>query len=157
MMPSGRTLVLLTDAGDALWGSSFQVASDGTLMAFHAWPMAWNCSIFRNESEHLSSELIREAIAATRHAWGEPPEQGFVTFVDAGKVRRKRDPGRCFLRAGFRKVGETGSGKVVLLLNVADFPPAEPAIGSPGPLFESPRALDPTRQRTAPGQPYRDR
>ncbi len=29
-----------------------------------------------------------------------------ITFVDATKVRHKRDPGRCFLRAGFHVSGK---------------------------------------------------
>lgn len=128
-MPSGRALVLVTEAGDAVWGTSWQVSNAGVAMAVHGWPMAWNCSIFRNESPALSSELIVEAVAATRAVWGEPPEQGFVTFVDAGAVRHKRDPGRCYLKAGWRRAGETQSGKVALVLDPGDFPEAEPPIG----------------------------
>jgi hypothetical protein len=30
-----------------------------------------------------------------------------ITFVDAGKVRKKRDPGRCYRKAGFKHVGFT--------------------------------------------------
>jgi hypothetical protein len=33
-----------------------------------------------------------------------------VTFVDADKTRRKRDPGRCYRRAGFSHVGFTKGG-----------------------------------------------
>jgi len=60
----------------------------------------------------LSSELILEAIAATRWTW-TPPDLGIITFVDAGKVRRKRDPGRCYRRAGFDHVGYTKGGLLV--------------------------------------------
>lgn len=105
-MPPGRSLVLLTDAADALWGSSWPKAE----YVRHAWPGAWICSVFRNESPQRASDLIRDAVAATRAAWGDPPPLGMVTFVDAEKVRHKRDPGRCFLRAGFRPVGKTGGG-----------------------------------------------
>lgn len=127
-MPSGRALVLVLDG--AVWGSSWQVSDAGVAMATHAWPLAWVCSIFRNESDHLSSDLVREAVAATRAEWGEPPKQGFVTFVDAGKVRHKRDPGRCFLRAGWRYAGETTTGKIALELLVEDFPQADAPLGS---------------------------
>lgn len=133
-MPSGRTLVFLTEDGRAVWGTHWAVG-DGVLWSTHDWPMAWNCSIFRNESDHLSSDLVREAVAATRALWGEPTEQGFITFVDAGKVRAKRDPGRCFLRAGFRSVGFTRSGKVALQMLPDDFPPAEAPLGATVPLF----------------------
>jgi hypothetical protein len=67
--------------------------------------------------------LIREATAATRAQW-QPPELGLITFVNAGKVRRKRDPGRCFIRAGFRNVGFTKGGLVALQLLPADMPDA---------------------------------
>jgi len=89
----------------AVWTTSWPFAE----WVKHQWAGAWVNSIFRNEGPHLSSELIREAVACTRWTW-EPPELGIVTFVDAGKVRRKRDPGRCYLRAGFEHVGFTKGG-----------------------------------------------
>jgi hypothetical protein len=49
-----------------------------------------------------------------------------VTFVDAEQVRRKRDPGRCYLRAGFCRVGQTRGGLVALQLLPEDMPEAEP-------------------------------
>lgn len=105
-VPPGRCLVLLTAAADVLWVTSWPFAE----YVRHAWPGAWVNSLFRNESPNLASELIREAVAATRAMWPEVPALGMVTFVDAGKVRHKRDPGRCYLRAGFRRVGKTGGG-----------------------------------------------
>jgi len=128
-MPSGRTIVLLTEDGLAVWGTSWQVG-DGVLWATHDWPRAWICSIFRNEGPTLSSLLVEQAVAASRAVWGDPPEQGFVTFVDAAKVRAKRDPGRCFLRAGWQNVGQTRSGKVALQLPADSFPEPEPPLGS---------------------------
>lgn len=97
----GCPVVLLTPAADALWVSLRQRFVD------HAWPGAWVCSLFRNEGPYLSSELIREAVAATLWAWGSPPHEGVITFVDPNQVRHKRDPGRCFLRAGFFPIGTT--------------------------------------------------
>lgn len=91
----------------------------------HAWPGAWNNSLFRNDGAGLSSELIRSAIAVTRHEWGEPPEQGLITFVDAGKIRHKRDPGRCYLRAGFRLIGTTAGGLLTFHLSPSDMPAPE--------------------------------
>ena len=88
----------------------------------HAWPGAWECSAFRNEGAGLSSELILDAISATRWYYGEPPVEGMVTFIDASKVRHKRDPGRCFLKAGFKRVGYTKGGLVALLLSSEDMP-----------------------------------
>lgn len=142
-MPSGRVVVLLTEDALAVWGSSHQISADGTFYGQHKSAGAWNCSIFRNEGPHLSSELVREAVAATRSFWGDPPPSGMVTFVDAARVKPKRDPGRCFLRAGFHRIGETPTGLVVLRLDPADFPAAEPAIADAVFLF----APEPQRMR----------
>lgn len=123
-VPPGRCLVLRTPAADAFWVTSWPFAE----YTKHAWAGAWMCSAFRNESPHLSSDLIREAVAATRHKWPEIPELGMVTFVNPDKVRRKRDWGRCYRKAGFKVCGETKGGLVALQLLPEDMPPAAPAI-----------------------------
>ena len=82
-------------------------------------------SCFRNEGAGLSSELITEAIACTKALWGEPPALGMVTFVNTEKVRRKRDFGRCYRRAGFHHVGETAGGLMAFQLLPHEMPPAE--------------------------------
>jgi len=79
-------------------------------------------TLFRNEGAGLSSQLIREAVAITRGCWPVMPARGMVTFVDPTKVRHKRDPGRCYLRAGFRRVGMTPKGLIVLQLLPQDMP-----------------------------------
>jgi hypothetical protein len=58
-----------------------------------------------------------------------------VTFVDASKVRRKRDPGRCFLRAGFERDGATEGGLLAFVLRPDRMPAPEPARGSQEELF----------------------
>lgn len=125
-VPPGRCLVLVTDGYTALWVSSAPYAE----FVKHEWAGAWICSIFRNEGAGLSSELIREAIAATRWYFGEPPALGMVTFVDARQVRHKRDPGRCFRKAGFRPCGQCKDGKLALQLLPEAMPAAEPPIGA---------------------------
>lgn len=127
-VPPGRCLVLLTPDADALWTSSWPYPE----YVRHAWAGAWVCSLFRREAACpvLASELVRQAVAATRWAWGEPPALGMVTFVDATKVRHKRDYGRCFRRAGFRHVGETAGGLVALRLPPAAMPAPEPPLGA---------------------------
>ena len=42
------------------------------------------------------------AVAATVAFYGSPPKQGMITFVDPDKTRKKRDPGRCYRKAGFK-------------------------------------------------------
>lgn len=124
-VPPGRCVVLLTPAEDALWITSWPFAE----FTKHAWAGAWVCSCFRNEGPALSSDLIREAVAATRFLFGTPPALGMVTFVNASKVRRKRDPGRCYLRAGFRQVGETQGGLIALQLLPEAMPNAQAPLG----------------------------
>lgn len=124
-VPPGRCLVLLAD-GPALWITSWPFAE----YVRHRWPGAWVCSAFRNEGDSLSSELILSAVAATRWRWPEVPELGVITFVDAKKVRYKRDPGYCFIRAGFRNVGHTQGGLVALQLLPDDMPEAFAPLGA---------------------------
>jgi len=127
-VPPGRCLVLLSataDGGGAYWVTSWPFAE----FTRHAWAGAWVCSAFRNEGAGLSSALIVEAVAATRWRWPDPPALGMVTFVDASKVRRKRDPGRCFRKAGFRPCGETRGGLMALRLAPEDMPAAEAPVG----------------------------
>lgn len=117
-VPPGRCVVLKTADLKAVWTTSWPFAQ----YVKHAWAGAWVNSLFRNEGAGLSSELILEAIAATRGCWPHVPELGIVTFVDGSKVRHKRDPGRCYRKAGFRHVGFTKGGLWVLQLLPADMP-----------------------------------
>lgn len=125
-VPPGRCLVLLTACERALWVTSWPFAE----YVKHAWAGAWVNSLFRNEGAGLSSELIREAVAATQAHYGKPPPLGMVTFVDADKTRRKRDPGRCYRKAGFQHVGKTKGGLVALQM-LPDVMPAPKEIGLP--------------------------
>lgn len=129
-VPPGRCLVLRAEngTGKALWVTSWPFAE----YVKHRWGGAWVCSCFRNEGSGLSSDLIRQALSATRWRWPEIPEKGMVTFVDPRKTRHKRDPGRCFLRAGFRRDGETKGGLVALTIQPDDMPPAVAPIVSGG-------------------------
>ena len=70
-----------------------------------------SCAIFRNEGPQLSSGLIREAM---RLAWERWPGERLYTYVDPQKTRHKRDPGRCFLRAGWRHFGYSKGGLRIL-------------------------------------------
>lgn len=70
-----------------------------------------NCAVFRNEGAGLSSDLIRSADA---FAWERWPGQRLFTFVDPKRTRHKRDPGRCFLKAGWRHAGWSTRGLRIL-------------------------------------------
>jgi hypothetical protein len=128
-VPPGRCLVLLADS-PALWITSWPFAE----YVKHAWAGAWVCSCFRNEGDDLSSDLVRQAVSVTRWQWGDNP-LGMVTFVNAAKVRHKRDPGRCFLRAGFRPDGQTQGGLLAFTLDTASMPPAAAPAPRDGALF----------------------
>ena len=123
-VPPGRCLVLYADTaeGQAFWVTSWPFAE----YVKHEWAGAWICSAFRNEGAALSSSLISEAVAATRWKWPDVPPLGMITFVDRSKVRRKRDPGRCYRRAGFEVCGETKGGLLALQLSPERMPAAEP-------------------------------
>lgn len=125
-VPPGRCLVLRSVSNDAFWITSWPFAE----YVMHRWAGAMVCSAFRNEGEHLSSDLIREALSCTRWKWNDLPELGMVTFVDPKKVRKKRDFGRCFRKAGFFEDGETVGGLVALRILPDDFPKASEPIGA---------------------------
>ena len=138
-MPAGRAAVFLVqnEAGQAVWGTSWPFAE----YVKHAWAGAWICSIFRNEGAGRASDMILEAVAATRATFGEPPPQGMITFVDRSKVRPTIVRGRevygwSFRKAGFVEVGETKElGLLALQLRPEDMPPARAARGSQNDLF----------------------
>jgi hypothetical protein len=121
-VPPGRCVVLLTPEADALWITSWPKYVQ------HAWPGAWNNTLFRNENHaNLSSSLIIEAVAATLAIFGTPPADGMITMVAPESVR-SNNPGFCYLKAGFRKIGYTVKRKrLVLQLLPEDMPaPAPP-------------------------------
>jgi len=105
-VPPSKCLVLLTETADAVWTTTWPIAA----YTKHRWAGAWVNSLFRNESPLLSSWLITKAVAATRAKWPIVPALGIVSFVDASQVRHKRDPGRCYRKAGWRFAGYTEGG-----------------------------------------------
>lgn len=115
-VPPGRCLVLKIPR-QAFWVTSWPFAQ----YVKHRWGGAWVCSAFRNEGPDVSSELICEAVAATRWFYGDPPEQGMVTFLDRTKVRPIKVRGvhtwgRTWRLAGFEDDGETQGGLLALVL-----------------------------------------
>ena len=105
-VPPGRCLVLRTGDGSAVWVTSWPFPE----YVAHAWPGAFVNSLFRNEGDLRSSDLIRWAVAHTRARWPEVPGLGIVSFVDAAKTAPKEVPGWCYRRAGWSHVGFTQGG-----------------------------------------------
>lgn len=127
-VPPGRCLVLYaeTSTGRAFWVTSFPYAE----YVRHAWAGAWICSAFRNEGASIASEMIREAVAATRAYFGEPPALGMITFIDTKKVKPtmvhgQKTWGLTYIKAGFKPVGKTKGGLLAFQLLPEDMPPAE--------------------------------
>lgn len=107
----GEKVVLLTSDGRALFvWRKFRDASGQTGI---------NCAVFRNEAPHLfrSSDLVRDADAIAFAKW---PGERHYTYVNPKSIRHKRDPGRCFLRAGWKNIGITKGGLHILALEAAD-------------------------------------
>lgn len=98
----GEKLVLMTELCDALfvWRKFINKRHEPGV----------NCAVFRNESVILSSTLIREACAL---AWQRWPGERLYTYVNPRKVRSS-NPGYCFLAAGWRRVGQTARGLIIL-------------------------------------------
>jgi hypothetical protein len=106
----GEKLVLSTWEGDALWVWRKFIDASGQ--------RGINCAIFRNESPHKASELVRQADAIADHCW---PRERHYTYVDARRIR-SNNPGCCFKVAGWREAGRTKGGLVILERN----PPNNP-------------------------------
>ena len=127
-VPPGRCCVLLEENQRAFWVTSYPFAE----YVKHAWAGAWVCSAFRSEDAGQSIELVRQAVAATRAHFGEPPSLGMVTFIDPSKVepvmvRGLPTWGYIWRKAGFRYVGKTKAGLLVFQLLPNDMPPPESA------------------------------
>jgi hypothetical protein len=69
-----------------------------------------NCAIFRNESPLQSSLLIRQADAIADFIW---PDRRHYTYVNPQAVR-SRNPGFCFIKAGWKRCGRTKGGLLIL-------------------------------------------
>jgi hypothetical protein len=137
--PPGRAFVLYAkqEGREAFWITSWPFAE----YVKHAWAGAWVCSAFRNETALRATDLIRQALAASRHHYGDPPPLGMVTFLDRKKVRPIKVRGvptwgRTWALAGFKHVGWTAGGLMAWQLLPGDFPPAEPPQPFLLPLWE---------------------
>lgn len=104
----GKSIVLRTPEADAvfIWLWARPEFRGDKLDCYY-------CVAFRNESKNLSSEMIREAMQIAVEVWGPPPPDGFVTYVDPKKIA-SRNPGYCFLKAGWKRIGKSRTGKILL-------------------------------------------
>lgn len=91
----GRVLTLVSPCERALWVTRYMQPGKT-----YDHLDAYRNSYFHNEGAGLSSELILEAMVVTVRLWGEPPGDGWVTWIDTRKVKSE-NPGYCFKRAGW--------------------------------------------------------
>jgi hypothetical protein len=68
-----------------------------------------NCSVFRNEGAGRASDLITAADAIAFARW---PEERHYTYVNRKKIRPTRQPGRCFLKAGWKYCRDEIGGRL---------------------------------------------
>lgn len=99
----GEKLVLLTKCGRALFVWRKFKSDDGQ--------EGVNCAVFRNESGHLSSDLLKKAMAIAFNRW---PGQRLYTYVNPRMVKSK-NPGYCFKVSGWRTCGVTKVNKLIIL------------------------------------------
>ena len=71
----------------------------------------YNCALFRNESDRLSSEIILEAEQMAFDKWG--PNRCY-TYIDQTKIKSV-NPGYCYKMAGWKQEGISKGGKVLLV------------------------------------------
>ena len=98
----GEKVVLRTERADAMFVWRVFIDDSGQ--------HGINCAVFRNESSHRSSELIRQADAIADCLW---PDRRHYTYVDPAKIA-STNPGFCFICAGWRRCGRTLGGLLVL-------------------------------------------
>lgn len=107
-MPPGQTMVLVAPGAVLGWWRPHPRSGIKAMNGLDG----WTCTIFRNESAVLSSELILEAELYVAEAGCGP--DGMLTYVFDRKVRSV-NPGACFKHAGWRTRGRSADGKKTLL------------------------------------------
>lgn len=113
-MPPGQTLILMGVDEAAVFGwwrphpRSGIVAMNGL--------RGWTCTIFRNEGRLRSSDLILEAEAELLARFDVGPD-GLLTYVWDRRVA-SANPGYCFKKAGWRRIGRSADGRKTLLQKI---------------------------------------
>lgn len=103
-MGPGEKLPLLLPTGDALFAWRYERFTNG-------YQIGVNCAVFRNESARLSSDLILHAEEHAMRYW--PTATRFFTYVNPKHIR-STNPGYTFIKAGWKKIGTTSKGLIIL-------------------------------------------
>jgi hypothetical protein len=99
----GEYIMLITAKGDALFVWRKFKDNSGQ--------QGINCSIFRNESNRLSSEMILAAEVYANRKW---PNERLYTYINPRKIKSK-NPGCCFIKAGWQRCGITKRNALIIL------------------------------------------
>lgn len=105
-MPPGQTIVLYQPGAVFGW---WRPHPRSGIVAMNGLD-GWTCTIFRNETAQLSSEMILEAEQFVTDCG----PSGLITYVFDSKVRSV-NPGACFKAAGWRRTGRSADGRKTLL------------------------------------------
>lgn len=105
-MPPGQTIVLALNHAVFGWWRPHPASGIKQMNNLDG----WTCTIFRNESDMRSSDLI---LAAERALTDCGPD-GLLTYVWDARVRSV-NPGYCFKQAGWRTKGRSADGRKTLL------------------------------------------
>ena len=124
-MPPGETVVLLTENAQAVWGW-WRPHPRAGLRAMNGLD-GWTCTIFRNESPELSSDLILTAERFLLESGRSIGPDGFITYVWDKRVRSS-NPGACFKAAGWMRTGRSADGRKTLLQK---WPPQRALVAPP--------------------------
>jgi hypothetical protein len=123
-MPPGQTLVL--KAHRAVWGW-WRPHPDSGLSSMNGLD-GWTCTIFRNESSVLSSQLVLAAEAMLAQEASDCGPDGMLTYVWDSKIR-STNPGYCFQCAGWVVRGRSKDRRKTLLhkpFELAGIAPSNP-------------------------------
>lgn len=111
-MPPGQTIVLIGKDGQSVFGWHRPHPDSGVKLMSGL--DGWTCTIFRNESNELSSEMILDAELAIPRLGYNCGTDGMLTYVWCDRVL-SQNPGYCFQMAGWTKTGWSADGKKRLL------------------------------------------
>lgn len=106
-MPPGQTIILYQPGAVFGWWRPHPSSGIKQMNGLDG----WTCTIFRNETTMIASEMILEAETFLPDDCGP---SGLLTYVWDKKIRSV-NPGYCFKRAGYKAIGRSADGRKTLL------------------------------------------
>lgn len=106
-MPPGQTIILYQPGAVFGWWRPHPSSGIKQMNGLDG----WTCTIFRNETTMIASEMILEAEKFLPDDCGP---SGLLTYVWDKKIKSV-NPGYCFKRAGYKAIGRSADGRKTLL------------------------------------------